>query len=61
MPSSAVVVRPAQSADLPALADLIARVNVKPVSGCLHCASVSSRELRATLRNPENFPGGWER
>lgn len=60
MPSSAILVRPARAADLPALAGLIARVNVKPFGCCLHCSPASARELRATFRNPEHFLGGWE-
>ncbi len=61
MPASATVVRPAQAADLPALARLIARVNATPSTCCLHCSAARPAEIRATLRDPESFPGGWER
>ncbi len=54
-------IRLAVPSDLPAVAALIARLNAAPADQSLHCAARTAAALRATLSNPEDFPGGWHR
>ena len=61
MPASAIEVRAAEASDLPPLAEFIARLNPQPSQQSLYCAARNAREVRATLRNAEDFPDGWER
>ena len=56
-----VTVRPAQPADLPGVAALIARTNAVPAGQSLHCAAASAAAVRAALWREDDFPGGWER
>lgn len=59
LPSS-LEVRPPVASELAALAAFVAGMNAHPGQRSLHCPAASPAAVRTALRDPQQFPFGWE-